>query len=80
MKRKLFLLVTAIFGMVFNAAAEADKSNWLDDTFFRDGKYWVVVVVLSLIFLGIIAFVAMLERRVRKLERLQGNKDSDEAQ
>lgn len=63
------------WSFIHAAAAEPESSRWLDDTFFQDGKYKVVIVVLSIIFLGIMAFVALLERRVGRLEKQWKNKE-----
>lgn len=38
------------------------------------GKIYVVVVVLAIIFIGIITFLVLLDRRLRKLENEQQTK------
>lgn len=39
------------------------------DTFRSEGKIYVVVAVMSIIFLGIAIFLVVLERRIRRMEK-----------
>ncbi|MCB0734764.1 MAG: hypothetical protein H6608_03640 [Flavobacteriales bacterium] len=49
----------------------AFAGNLLDDTFFRDGKYYVVAGILIIIFLVLFIFLIRLDRKVTKLEKEQ---------
>ena len=46
---------------------------------YEDGKIWVVIAILSVIFAGIALFLFILERKVKRLEQMnkkaQLNKD-----
>lgn len=48
--------------------AQAQTST-VDDFFNNTGKIYVVVGVILLLFLGIIAFLVYLERKVSRIER-----------
>lgn len=45
----------------------------MDTDMVRDGKIYVVVAVLVVIFIGILLFLFRMERRIRKLERKENN-------
>lgn len=49
--------------------AQADVE--MADAFRREGKIYVVVGILSIVFLGIIFFLVHLERRIKNLENKQ---------
>jgi len=40
-----------------------------------EGKLFVVVLVLALIFVGLIVFMVMIDQRLRKIERRQDSED-----
>ena len=61
----LFMSLSAIAQSTGNDAATPLHAN---------GKIWVVVTCLSIIFLGIVIYVFSLERKVKKLEDLIKNK------
>ena len=44
------------------------------DTLLQSGKIYVVVKVLSVIFIGIITYLIMLDRKITKLEKEINNK------
>jgi CcmD family protein len=44
------------------------------DTLLQSGKIYVVVTVLSVIFIGIITYLIMLDRKITKLEKEINNK------
>lgn len=39
------------------------------DAFRADGKIWVVITVIAIIFVGILAYLARLDVRLRKVEK-----------
>jgi hypothetical protein len=49
--------------------AEAGAPNWLVDTMYRSGKITTVVIVMSVVLIGIAAWMFGLDRRITKLER-----------
>jgi septal ring factor EnvC (AmiA/AmiB activator) len=84
MKNKLYTLLFAL-GLLFAAPAlaaqqredkiavtERDYENQqveMADTFRSEGKIYVVVAVLSTIFLGMVMYLIVFERRLSQLER-----------
>lgn len=50
-------------------AQAQDTATPVDDFFNNTGKIYVVVGVVLLLFLGIIAFLVYLERKVARIER-----------
>ncbi len=77
MSKRLLVLVTVLLMSIINVFGSTNDHSWLDDTFFQDGKYRVVIAILSIIFLGLMIFVGMLERRVHRLEQNIGNGSDD---
>lgn len=67
MKLKFFATTIALW---FSASAFAQNAsvNW-DQTFRQDGKFYVVVGVLTIIFTGIVSYLVWQDRRIRKLEK-----------
>jgi CcmD family protein len=43
-------------------------NDWTD-TFYRSGKYFTVVAVLAIIFVGIVVYLIRLDRKISKLEK-----------
>jgi len=64
------LLSTLILLLAYAPAvlAQTDTPE-MADALRRDGKIYVVVLVLITIFIGIIAFLIRLERKISKLEK-----------
>lgn len=49
--------------------AQAAAAPQMDSAMVKDGKIYVVVAVLVVIFIGIILFLIRMDRRLSKLER-----------
>jgi heme/copper-type cytochrome/quinol oxidase subunit 2 len=58
----LFLLINSI------ALFAQNTSPAMADALRKDGKIYVVVLVIATIFVGIFAFLVYLERKISKLE------------
>lgn len=67
--RKTSLLAWAILTLNSFAAAAQDSAPEMADTMRSNGKIYVVVLVLATIFVGIIAYLIRLERKIKKLEQ-----------
>jgi hypothetical protein len=68
MKMKLkYALVT----LALLASGTTQASNDWTDTFYRSGKYMVVVAIISIIFAGIIVYLIRLDMKISKLEKKQ---------
>ena len=62
--KNILLSFSFLFSVIFLQAQEADKTDFLSN----NGKIYVVVAILSVVFLGIILFLIYLERRINKIE------------
>lgn len=65
LKIKAVLLALVLFPALSHAAEPVEMA----DTMRSNGKIYVVVLVLSTIFLGIILTLVYLERKIKKLEK-----------
>lgn len=72
-KYLLTLLMFVGFTMVAMAQAAADKPP-MADAFRSEGKIYVVVAVLGLVFAGLCTYLIMIDRKVAKLEKQAGIK------
>jgi hypothetical protein len=64
------LLMSCLIGLVVRAQDTASgKPVEMADRLRADGKIYVVIVVLVTIFLGIIAYVIRLDRKISRLEK-----------
>jgi CcmD family protein len=61
---------------IFSVSGFAQQNQPIDmaDGLNQSGKIYVVVVVLSIIFIGIVAYLIMLDRKISKLEKEIKNK------
>jgi uncharacterized membrane protein len=61
----IFILLTHV------QLLQAQPETEMADMFRQDGKIYVVVAILSIVFAGIIFFLVRLERRIKNLEKNQ---------
>jgi len=66
MKKFILTILTSIFLLTNELAAQSESTDFLHST----GKIYVVIAVIVAIFIGIIAFLIYLERKLTKLESL----------
>ena len=64
MKKIIFSLIALMITTICNAQNDVEMA----DTFRQEGKIYVVIGVLLIIFLGIVGYLISLDRRLRKLE------------
>lgn len=73
MKNKVSIAVFAFVNFVLTLNLFAQQSVTeevaMADQMRADGKIWVVVAVISTLFVGIIAFLVSIDRKVSKLEK-----------
>jgi CcmD family protein len=63
-------LLLLIFGLLINILSFAQNENAeMADLMRRDGKIYVVVAVILIIFIGIILYLVRLDRKISKLEK-----------
>ncbi|MES2679137.1 MAG: CcmD family protein [Bacteroidota bacterium] len=75
MKKYSLLLLSLFFSVVTKAqvgivAAEPEMA----DQFRANGKIYIVITVIAMIFLAIVVFLALIERKIKHLEN-QVNED-----
>lgn len=66
MKRILALLTLTL---LFTTNLFAQQEVEMADKMREDGKIWVVVAVIAVVFTGIIAYLIMLDRKISKIEK-----------
>jgi CcmD family protein len=64
----LMIVSASVFAQDTQAPVE------MADGLYQSGKIYVVVTVLSVIFIGIVSYLIMLDRKISKLEKENKNK------
>ena len=67
-------LLFALSILSISAFAQQNQPIEMADGLNQSGKIYVVVVVASIIFIGIVAYLIMLDRKISKLEKEIKNK------
>jgi CcmD family protein len=67
MKKTTFILLGILITNLWATQAVAQEVE-MADTLRQDGKIWVVVAVITVVFAGIIAYLVSLDRKIGKLE------------
>ena len=57
-----------------SAFAQQNESIEMADGLYQSGKIYVVVIVAAIIFIGITAYLIMLDRKISKIEKEIKNK------
>jgi CcmD family protein len=65
MKKIISFLVVLLTS--FNSFAQEEVQ--MADQMRADGKIWVVVAVIAIVFVGIIAYLVLLDRKISKIEK-----------
>lgn len=65
---KAFFLLLVSFTLSFTANAQASDIE-MADQFRADGKIYVVIAVVSVVLIGLFAYLFRLERKVSELEK-----------
>ncbi|RYU91020.1 CcmD family protein [Emticicia agri] len=60
-----FLTLTLLISTNLFAQQEVEMA----DKMREDGKIWVVVAVIAVVFLGIISYLVLLDRKISKIEK-----------
>lgn len=66
MIKRLLLILMILVSTITQVHAQAEIE--MADTFRADGKIYVVVGILCIVFAGIIAFLVRIDRKIKKLE------------
>ncbi len=72
MKFKGYAFLLTLLVMLAGNTVWAQEPNAADDFFRQSGKIYVVVAILSVIFLGVLVYLISIDRRVRKIEKEKG--------
>jgi uncharacterized membrane protein YidH (DUF202 family) len=64
--KKIISLLVLLFTS-FNLFAQEEVQ--MADQMRADGKIWVVVGVISIVFVGIITYLVLLDRKISKIEK-----------
>jgi len=73
-KRILTLAIFLFTAIAANASGNEASKNDLVDSLYTSGKIYVVVTILSIIFIGFIIYLIMLDRKVGKVEKMMEGK------
>jgi hypothetical protein len=68
MFRKIFLLILLLLPFISFAQNDVEMA----DTFRSEGKIYVVIAVISLIFIGLLIYLISIDRKVGKMEKKIG--------
>lgn len=71
---KRILSLVFLLSALFTSAQESATEPQMADTFRSEGKIYVVITVIGMIFTALVIFLILLERKVNKLEK-QINKE-----
>ncbi len=70
MNRNIAIVLLSLIGFM----AKAQEGPQMADTFRENGKIYVVISVIAIIFLALVVFLVYLERKLNKLEKQFKNK------
>jgi CcmD family protein len=69
MKKIAALILTLLVSVNLFAQQNVSQDVPMADRLREDGKIWVVVVVIAVVFVGIIAYLVSIDRKISKLEK-----------
>ena len=72
LKKAILFLVLLVSGSA--AFAQDNQPVEMADGLYQSGKIYVVVIVASIIFMGITAYLILLDRKISRLEKEIKNK------
>ncbi|GAA4304170.1 CcmD family protein [Compostibacter hankyongensis] len=72
----LFLLTLSLLPAALPVLAQSGASPQMDSALQQNGKIYVVVAVLVVIFIGIVLFLIRMERRISRMEKDQRSASS----
>ena len=66
---KNFFSLLFLLSAFFASAQNNISAPQMADAFRNDGKIWVVITVISIIFISLVIFLILLELKLNKLEK-----------
>lgn len=66
-----FLRIISVLALLFSSLAATAQMPEVEmaDSFRSEGKIYVVVVIAGIVFAGIVVYLTMIDRKIRKLEK-----------
>lgn len=71
--KNLLLLLTVICMTYISVAQEATAKVQMADQFYKEGKIYIVVLVVVSILIGIFFYLFSLDKKIKKLEKETDN-------
>ncbi len=68
--------ILSLMLMMFSFIAQAQTTVEMADTMRSEGKIYVVVGIILMVLVGLIVYLIMLDRKVKKLENMLTEKQS----
>lgn len=68
-KYTLVALFVLIGSAAFSQASGSDSNVQMASNFYAEGKIYVVIGVVSIVFIGIAIYLFTIERKIKKLEQ-----------
>jgi K+-transporting ATPase A subunit len=68
--------ILSLMLMTFSYMAQAQSTVEMADTMRADGKIYVVVGIIMIVLLGLVAYLMVLDKKVKKLEDRLSEKQS----
>lgn len=68
--------ILSLMLMMFSFIAQAQTTVEMADTMRSEGKIYVVVGIILMVLVGLIVYLIMLDRKVKKLENMLSEKQS----
>ena len=65
MLRKIFLFLALFFPLLAFSQNDVEMA----DTFRNEGKIYVVIAVIAVIFIGLVVYLISIDRKVSKMEK-----------
>ena len=69
MKHKLILLIAVLFSSLLGYAQAMNTEPQMADTFRSEGKIYVVISVLAIVFICLITYLIYIDVKLKKLEK-----------
>lgn len=69
MKTKLIAFITVLLLPIINRAQVMNAEPQMADTFRSEGKIYVVIAVLAIIFTCIVTYLILIDIKLKKLEK-----------
>ena len=73
MNNKIILFIASLLIPFLGKAQEINSEPQMADTFRSEGKIYVVIAVLSIIFICLIAYLIYIDIKLKKLENKNSN-------